>query len=53
MLRRQRSSRRLERAPYDEVSFRDLAVGHHRDHDTIAAFRQMYLEELVRLFALY
>ena len=44
----QRSSRRIERATYDEVPFRYLAAGQHPDHDTIAAFRQTHLEELAR-----
>jgi len=46
----QRSSRRIERATYDEVPFRYLAAGQHPDHDTIAAFRQTHLEELAELF---
>jgi transposase len=45
-----RSSRRIERATYDEVPFRYLAAGQHPDHDTIAAFRQAHLEELAQLF---
>lgn len=46
----QRSSRRIERATYEEVPFRYLAAGQHPDHDTIAAFRQTHLEELAQLF---
>ena len=46
----QRSSRRIERATFDEVLFRYLAAGQHPDHDTIAAFRQTHLEELAQLF---
>jgi len=46
----QRSSRRIERATFDEVPFRYLAAGQHPDHDTIAAFRQTHLEELAQLF---
>jgi transposase len=46
----QRSSRRIGRATYDEVPFRDLAAGQHPDHDTIAAFRQSHLEQLAQLF---
>ena len=34
------SSRRIERARYEDVAFRYWAADQHRDHDTIAAFRQ-------------
>jgi len=34
------SSRRIERATYEDVAFRYLAADQHPDHDTIAAFRQ-------------
>ena len=44
------SSRRIERATYDDVGFRYLAADQHPDHDTIAAFRQQHLEALSKLF---
>ena len=46
-----RSSRRLEKATYDDVAFRYLAADQHPDHDTLAAFRQEHLELLAGLFA--
>ena len=44
------SSRRLERASYDDVAFRYLCADQHPDHDTIAAFRQQHLPVLAQLF---
>ena len=44
------SSRRMERATYEDVAFRYLAADQHPDHDTIAAFRQEHLESLSQLF---
>jgi transposase len=44
------SSRRIERATYDDVAFRYLAADQHPDHDTIAAFRQEQLTPLAQLF---
>jgi len=44
------SSRRIERATYDEVAFRYLAADQHPDHDTIANFRQQHLKALAGLF---
>jgi transposase len=44
------SSRRIERAMYEDVAFRYLAADQHPDHDTIAAFRQEHLANLSRLF---
>ena len=44
------SSRKLERATYDQVPVRYLAADQHPDHDTIAAFRQRHLEALSKLF---
>jgi transposase len=44
------SSRRIERATYEDVAFRYLAVNQHPDHDTIAAFRQRHLQALAGLF---
>jgi transposase len=40
------SSRKIEKATYDSVAFRFLAANTHPDHDTIAAFRKRFLEEL-------
>jgi transposase len=44
------SSRRLERATYDSVAFRFVAANQHPDHDTIAAFRRRFLDEIQTLF---
>ena len=44
------SSRKLERATYDFVAFRFIAANQHPDHDTIAAFRRRFLEEITELF---
>ena len=44
------SSRRLEQATYDSVAFRFLAANRHPDHDSLAAFRRRFLDELSDLF---
>jgi transposase len=44
------SSRRMERATYEDVAFRYLAADEHPDHDTIARFRQEQLGSLSQLF---
>jgi transposase len=44
------SSRKIERATYEEVAFRVLAADQHPDHDSLAAFRQRHLEALAGLF---
>src|SRR2546426_2219007 len=44
------SSRRIERATYDDVAFRYLAADQHPDHDTIADFRKEHLTGLSQLF---
>ena len=44
------SSRRIERATYEDVAFRYLAADQHPDHDTIATFRQEQLAHLGQLF---
>jgi len=44
------SSRKLERATYQDVAFRYLAADQHPDHDSIASFRQTHLEALAGLF---
>lgn len=45
-----RSSRQIEKATYTDLAFRYLSADQHPDHDTIAAFRQVHLDELSRLF---
>ena len=44
------SSRRIERATYEEIPYRVLAANQHPDHDTLAAFRQTNLAPLAGLF---
>ncbi|HEX8872546.1 MAG TPA: IS1182 family transposase, partial [Candidatus Acidoferrum sp.] len=44
------SSRRIERATFDNVAFRYLATNQHPDHDTIAEFRRRHLAALAQLF---
>ena len=44
------SSRKLERATYDSVAFRFIAANDHPDHDTLAAFRRRFLDQIKRLF---
>jgi transposase len=44
------SSRKIERATYEDVAFRYLSADTHPDHDTIAAFRKRHLEALAGLF---
>src|SRR5450759_3490515 len=44
------SSRKIERATYEDVAFRFLSADTHPDHDTIAAFRTRHLEALAGLF---
>ena len=44
------SSRKLERATYDSVAFRFIAANQHPDHDTIAAFRRRFLDEIGGVF---
>jgi len=44
------SSRKIERATYETLSFRFLASGLHPDHDTIATFRKTFLVEIQELF---
>jgi transposase len=44
------SSRRMERASYEDVAFRYLCADQHPDHDTIAAFRRQHLPVLAQLF---
>jgi transposase len=44
------SSRKIEKATYDNVAFRYLAADQHPDHDTLASFRQEHLNALAGLF---
>src|ERR671916_2202394 len=44
------SSRKLARASYVSVAFRFIAANQHPDHDTIAAFRRRFLQEIEGLF---
>jgi len=44
------SSRKLERATYGSVAFRFIAANEHPDHDTIAAFRRRFLQQIGTLF---
>lgn len=44
------SSRRIERATYEDIAFRVLAGDRHPDHDTIATFRKQHLKALAGLF---
>jgi len=44
------SSRRIEKASYENLGFRYVAGGLHPDHDTIANFRTTFLGELEDLF---
>ena len=44
------SSRRIEKASYENLGYRYVAGGLHPDHDTIANFRTTFLVELEDLF---
>ncbi len=44
------SSRKIEKATYENLAFRYVAGGLHPDHDTIAHFRQTFLGEIQGLF---
>lgn len=44
------SSRKIERATWEEVAFRVLAGDQHPDHDSIADFRRRHLKELADFF---
>lgn len=44
------SSRKLEKATYENIPFRFIAGGTHPDHDTIAHFRKAFLNEIQELF---
>jgi transposase len=45
------SSRRIERATYEDVAFRVLSGDQHPDHDCIATFRKEHLAALAELFS--
>jgi transposase len=44
------SSRKIERATYEDVAFRVLSGDQHPDHDSIADFRKRHLVSLAGLF---
>jgi transposase len=44
------SSRRIEKATYEDLAVRYLAADQHPDHDTLAHFRQRHLTRLGELF---
>jgi transposase len=44
------SSRKIERATYESIPFRFLSGHLHPDHDTIASFRQRFLDQIKGLF---
>ncbi len=44
------SSRRIERATYEDVAFRVVTGDQHPDHDSIAAFRKQHVTALAGLF---
>ena len=44
------SSRKIERATHDSVTFCFIAANQHPDHDTLANFRKTFLVELEDLF---
>jgi len=45
-----KSSRKLEKATYEDIAFRVLACNQHPDHDSISGFRKRHLQELAGLF---
>jgi len=44
------SSRKIEKATYENLAFRYVAGGLHPDHDTLATFRKTFLPEVQELF---
>src|SRR5260370_265581 len=44
------SSRKIERATYENLAFQYVAGGLHPDHDTLANFRKTFLGEIQALF---
>jgi transposase len=45
-----RSSRKIERACWEDVAFRVLSANQHPDHQSIARFRRLHLSVFSRLF---
>jgi len=45
-----RSSRKIEKATYQDLAYRVLGADQHPDHDTIADFRKQHLKALSGLF---
>jgi transposase len=45
-----RSSRKIERACWEQVPFRVLAAGQNPDHDTISEFRRKHITSLPKIF---
>lgn len=45
-----RSSRRIEKATWDDVAFRFLSANQHPDHDSISEFRSRHTKALAALF---
>jgi transposase len=45
-----RSSRKIEKATYENIAFRYLAADQHPDHTVLADFRKTHLEELSKIF---
>jgi transposase len=45
-----RSSRKIEKACWEQVPFRVLAAGQNPDHDTIAEFRRRHIATLPKIF---
>lgn len=44
------SSRKLEKATYEDIGFRVLTAGQHPDHTRISEYRRQHLAELTALF---
>ena len=44
------SSRKIEKATYEDVAFRVLSTDQHPDHDSIAEFRKRHLKAIAGLF---
>ncbi len=44
------SSRKIEKATYEEIPYRVLAANQHPDHDSVAEFRKRHLKALSGLF---
>ena len=44
------SSRKIEKASWEDIALRVLSANQHPDHDSIASFRKRHLQSLSRLF---